>query len=84
MIEEKVKKEIPADKMQLQIEGGEILARNGASLDDYNVSKDCSMNLEILEKATPLVSRERKPKEVPKQILKFKVRDSETAAEVEI
>lgn len=64
MIEDQLKKEIPAEKMQLQVEGGEVLNKNGASLDDYNLTKDCTMNLEILDKAIPLQVRERKPKEV--------------------
>ena len=83
-IQDEIKQEIPAEKMQLQIEGGEILNKNGASLDDYNIQKDCIMSLEVLEKPTPLQTRERKPKEVPKQYLAFKIRGSEVEQKVEV
>ena len=63
--------------MQLQVEGGEILSKNAASLDDYNITKDCIIALEVLEKAMPLVTRDRKPKEVAKQFLPYRLRGSD-------
>lgn len=74
MIQDKINKEIPAEKMQLKVEGGEVLDKNGASLDDYNISKDCAMSLEILDKPMPLQTRERKAKDVPKQYLNFVIK----------
>ena len=84
MIEDHLKKEIPAEKMQLQVEGGEVLSKNAANLDDYNLTKDCIMNLEILDKGIPLQVRERKPKEVQKQFLSFKIRGEDIVQKVEV
>ena len=69
--------EMPIERMQLQVEGGEILNKNTKSLDDYDVKDGSNVILEILDKANAPTPRERKPraqKDEPKVEITYNVK----------
>jgi hypothetical protein len=78
LIHEKVgSQDMPVDRMQLQVEGGEILHKNIKSLDDYEVKTGSNLVLEIVDKVNTPTPRERKPrtpKDEPKVLINFNVR----------
>jgi len=53
---------MPADRMQLQVEGGEILHKSIKSLDEYDVKTGSNIVLEMLDKPNTPTPRERKPR----------------------
>jgi len=63
LIHEKLGSEdMPVERMQLQIEGGEILSKNIKPLDEYDIKDGSNLVLEILDKANAPTPRERKPR----------------------
>ena len=88
LIHEKVGSEdMPVDRMQLQVEGGEILHKNIKSLDDYEVKTGSNLVLEIVDKVNTSTPRERKPrtpKDEPKVIINYNVKGQELTSKVEV
>ena len=88
VIFEKINSEdMPVERMQLQIEGGEILHKNMKALDEYDIKNDSNIILEIVDKVNTPTSRERKPrapKDEPKVAINFNVKGQELSSKVEV
>jgi hypothetical protein len=68
---------MPVERMQLQVEGGEVLVKNNKGLDEYDVKDGSNIVVEILDKANAPTPRERKPrapKDEPKIPITYNVR----------
>ena len=70
--------------MQLQVEGGAVLAKNGSGLDEYDVRDGSQITVEMVEKVNTSTPRERKPKEESKVTVKYSVRGSGIQEKVEV
>lgn len=56
------KEGLPLERMQLAVEGGNILQNGIKGLDEYNLKDGNTITIEILDKANASTPRERKPR----------------------
>lgn len=81
------KEDIPVDRMQLQVEGGDILQNGMKALEEYNLKDGSNIMVEILDKANAPTPRERKPrvqKEEQKVTIGYNVRGQDLSSKVDV
>lgn len=57
------KEGLPLERIQLAVDGGEVLLNGMKGLDEYNLKDGNTLTIEILDKSNVPTPRERKPRE---------------------